>query len=104
MSNAKRACSRSGATMAGGLLVGLSHKDAARFAFLLATPVIFAAGVYKVPDLFGPLGDGIRGQVLVGSLVAFAAWCSHDPVAREEACRSHAERRLWARASITPAA
>jgi undecaprenyl-diphosphatase len=65
--------SRSGVTMVGGLLRGLSHEEAVRFAFLLATPVIFAAGVYKVPDLFGPLGDGIRGQVLAGSVVAFGA-------------------------------
>ncbi len=65
--------SRSGVTMVGGLLRGLSHEEAVRFAFLLATPVIFAAGVYKVPDLFGPLGNGIRGQVLAGSVVAFAA-------------------------------
>jgi undecaprenyl-diphosphatase len=44
---------------------------------LLATPIILAAGVYKLPDLLGPLGDGIRGQVLVGSLVAgVAAWLS----------------------------
>ncbi|MDT5036635.1 MAG: undecaprenyl-diphosphatase [Micromonosporaceae bacterium] len=62
--------SRSGATMAAGLLRGLSHEDAARFSFLLATPVILAAGVLKLPDLFGPLGDGISGQVLVGSLVS----------------------------------
>jgi undecaprenyl-diphosphatase len=65
--------SRSGITMVGGLLRGLSHEESVRFAFLLATPVIFAAGVYKVPDLFGPLGDGIRPQVLVGSAVAFVA-------------------------------
>jgi undecaprenyl-diphosphatase len=63
--------SRSGATMATGLLRGLSHEDAARFSFLLATPVILAAGVLKVPDLMGPLGDGIRGQVLLGSLLSF---------------------------------
>jgi len=62
--------SRSGVTMAAGLLRGLSHEDAARFSFLLATPVIFAAGVLKLPDLFGPLGEGIRGQVLAGSLAA----------------------------------
>ena len=62
--------SRSGATMVAGLLRGLDHDDAARFSFLLATPVIFAAGVYKLPDLFGSLGDGIRGQVVVGSIVA----------------------------------
>jgi undecaprenyl-diphosphatase len=59
--------SRSGVAMGAGLLRGLSHEDAARFSFLLATPVIFAAGLLKVPDLLGPLGDGIRGQVLVGS-------------------------------------
>jgi undecaprenyl-diphosphatase len=62
--------SRSGITMVAGLLRGLDHEDAARFSFLLATPVIFAAGVYKLPDLLGPLGNGIRGQVIVGSIVA----------------------------------
>ena len=60
--------SRSGATMAGGLLAGLSHKDAARFAFLLATPIIGAAAVLKLPELFGSQGNGIRGQALVASL------------------------------------
>jgi undecaprenyl-diphosphatase len=62
--------SRSGATMGGGLLVGLSHKDAARFAFLLATPIIGAAAVLKLPELAGSSGDGIRGQALVASLCA----------------------------------
>jgi undecaprenyl-diphosphatase len=60
--------SRSGATMGGGLLVGLSNKDAARFTFLLATPIIGAAAILKLPDLFGHQGDGVRGQALVGSL------------------------------------
>jgi undecaprenyl-diphosphatase len=60
--------SRSGAAMAGGLLVGLSNKDAARFAFLLATPLIGAAGVLKLPQLLGPDGDGVRGQALVAAL------------------------------------
>jgi undecaprenyl-diphosphatase len=41
--------SRSGITMVGGLLRGLDHEDAAKFSFLLATPVIFAAGVLKLP-------------------------------------------------------
>jgi undecaprenyl-diphosphatase len=69
--------SRSGATMVAGLVRGLSHEDAARFSFLLATPVILAAGVLKLPDLAGPLGAGIRGQVLVGSLAAgLAAYAS----------------------------
>ncbi len=62
--------SRSGITMVAGLVRGLSHEDAARFSFLLATPIILAAGVYKLPDLLGPLGNGIRGQVLVGSIAA----------------------------------
>jgi undecaprenyl-diphosphatase len=65
--------SRSGAAMAGGLLVGLSHKDAARFSFLLATPIIGAAAVLKLPELFGSEGDGIRGQALVASLAAAGA-------------------------------
>lgn len=65
--------SRSGATMVAGLLRGLSHEDAARFSFLLATPVILAAGVLKTPELLGEAGDGIRGQVLAGSVVAFVA-------------------------------
>jgi undecaprenyl-diphosphatase len=63
--------SRSGVTIVAGLLRGLSHEDAARFSFLLATPVILAAGVLKIPDLFGPLGTGIHGQVLAGSLASF---------------------------------
>jgi len=62
--------SRSGATMGGGLLVGLSNEDAARFSFLLATPIILAAAVLKLPDLLGHDGDGIRGQALVGALCA----------------------------------
>jgi undecaprenyl-diphosphatase len=62
--------SRSGVTMVAGLIRGLDHEDAVKFAFLLATPIILAAGVYKLPDLTGHLGDGIRGQVLAGSVVA----------------------------------
>jgi undecaprenyl-diphosphatase len=65
--------SRSGISMVAGLVRGLSHEDAARFSFLLATPVILAAGVLKLPDLFGPLGNGVRGPVLVGSAVSFVA-------------------------------
>ena len=56
--------------MGGGLLVGLSHKDAARFAFLLATPIILAAAVLKLPELAGSQGDGVRGPALVGALCA----------------------------------
>lgn len=69
--------SRSGSAMVAGLVRGLDHEDAARFSFLLATPVILAAGVLKLPDLAGPLGAGIRGQVLAGSLVSgLAAYAS----------------------------
>ncbi|HEY2715644.1 MAG TPA: undecaprenyl-diphosphate phosphatase [Solirubrobacterales bacterium] len=62
--------SRSGVTMGGGLLTGLSNEDAARFAFLLATPIIGAAGVLKLPELMGSAGDGVRGQALVGAIAA----------------------------------
>ncbi len=62
--------SRSGASMGGGLLIGLSHKDAARFAFLLATPIIFAAGLLKLPELAGPQGNGVRGPAAVGAVGA----------------------------------
>jgi undecaprenyl-diphosphatase len=49
---------------------GLSRQDAARFSFLLSAPVILAAGVLKVPDLLGSLGNGIHGQILVGSILS----------------------------------
>jgi undecaprenyl-diphosphatase len=62
--------SRSGISMVGGLARGLSHRDAARFSFLLATPVILAAGVLKLPGLFGPAGSHIHGQVLLGAVLA----------------------------------
>ena len=65
--------SRSGITMVAGLVRGLNHEDAARFSFLLATPIILAAGVYKLPDLLGHNGEHVRGQVLVGSLFAAVA-------------------------------
>jgi undecaprenyl-diphosphatase len=65
--------SRSGITMVGGLWRGLGYEDAARFAFLLATPVILAAGVLKLPSLFGKAGDHIHGQVIVGMLVCGVA-------------------------------
>jgi undecaprenyl-diphosphatase len=62
--------SRSGMTMGGGLLAGLSNEDSAKFGFLLATPVIAAAGFLKLPELFGSAGDGVRGPALVGALAA----------------------------------
>jgi undecaprenyl-diphosphatase len=65
--------SRDGVTMVAGMFRGLSREDAARFAFLLATPVILAAGVLKIPDLLGHLGNGIRPQILAGSVVSGVA-------------------------------
>jgi undecaprenyl-diphosphatase len=62
--------SRDGVTMGAGLARGLDRSDSARFAFLLATPIILAAGIVKLPDLLGHLGDGIRGQALVACAVA----------------------------------
>jgi undecaprenyl-diphosphatase len=63
--------SRDGVTMVAGMARGLSREDAARFAFLLATPVILAAGGLELPKLTGPLGNGIHGQILVGSVLSF---------------------------------
>jgi len=62
--------SRTGVTIGGGLVAGLSHEDAARFSFLLATPIIGAAAVLKLPELLGSQGDNVRGQALVGALGA----------------------------------
>jgi undecaprenyl-diphosphatase len=62
--------SRSGASMAGGLLAGLSNEDSARFAFLLATPIIGAAALLKLPELAGSDGNGVRGPALAGALAA----------------------------------
>lgn len=62
--------SRSGATTSMGMLAGLNREDAARFSFLLATPVILAAGVLKLGDLFGPLGKGIHGQIIFASILS----------------------------------
>jgi undecaprenyl-diphosphatase len=65
--------SREGVTMVGGLTRGLNHEDAMRFSFLLSTPVILAAGILKISDLTGPLGAGVRGQIIAGSIAAAAS-------------------------------
>ncbi len=64
--------SREGVAMVGGMFRGLNRENAMRFSFLLSTPVIFAAGALKVPDLLGHLGHGIRGEVVAGSVAAAA--------------------------------
>jgi undecaprenyl-diphosphatase len=61
--------SRSGITMLAGLRSGLDHQDAARFSFLLATPIILLAGIYKLPSVLGS-AKGSGGPILVGSLLA----------------------------------
>jgi undecaprenyl-diphosphatase len=58
--------------MGGGLLAGLTNEQAARFAFLLATPIIGAAALLKIPDLLGPAGDGVRGPAVLGAVCAAA--------------------------------
>jgi len=68
--------SRTGLTMGGGLVCGLSHENAVRYSFLLATPIILAAAVLKVPDLFANGGVGL-GQAIVGaSCAAITAFLS----------------------------
>ncbi len=62
--------SRDGVAMSGGLLRGLDNEDAAHYAFLLATPPILAAGLFKFTDLTGPLGAGIRGPAVIAAIVA----------------------------------
>ena len=62
--------SRDGVAMAAGLARGLDNEDAARYAFLLATPIILVAGLYKIPDLTGVNGNGVRGPALVAAIAA----------------------------------
>jgi len=62
--------SRSGVTMVGGLLAGLSHAAAARFSFMLATPVIGLAALLKVPDLFKPAARDMLGTTALAAVLA----------------------------------
>jgi undecaprenyl-diphosphatase len=62
--------SRDGVVMTAGLVRGLDNSDAARFGFLLATPIILAAGIAKLSDLTGPLGAGIRGPAIIAAIAA----------------------------------
>ncbi len=69
--------SRSGITMVSGLVSGLDHEDSARFAFLLATPIIFGAGLVELPNFFSHLSANMRGEMLVGAIAAgIAAYIS----------------------------
>jgi undecaprenyl-diphosphatase len=69
--------SRSGVTMVAGMAAGLTHEAAARFAFLLATPIILAAALVEVPTLFDPANSAILGDAIFGGcLSAIAAYFS----------------------------
>lgn len=69
--------SRSGASMVAGLLANLNHEDAANYSFLLATPVILAAGLLEIPDLTGPGRHLVLVQAVLGGIVAgIAAYAS----------------------------
>lgn len=65
--------SRSGATMVGGLSLGLRHHEAMRYTFMLATPIIIAASVKTAPDLLTPAGRGILGYAVLGLILSAGA-------------------------------
>ena len=86
--------SRTGATLAGGLLVGLSHEDSARYAFLLATPIIFAAALLKIPELLlsgvaysitpfaiGTISAGLAAYISIRFLVRYFQTNTLNPFA-----------------------
>lgn len=59
--------SRSGATITAGLLTGLDRMSAARFSFLLSTPIIFGAAALKIPHL---IQEGINVPIVIGILTS----------------------------------
>src|SRR5205085_2559714 len=68
---------RAGATMVGGLALGLRHHEAMRYAFMLATPIIIAASLKTTPDLIAPAGRSIVGYAVLGCVLsAVAAYLS----------------------------
>jgi len=68
--------SRSGVTMVAGLLIGMDHEDAATYTFLLATPIIGAAGLLEIPKLFTTAGASIPMALVGGVLAGIAAYLS----------------------------
>ena len=67
--------SRSGTTITAGLLCGLGYESAARFSFLLATPLILAAGLLEVPSLFGA-GSQLSIYLAGAAIAAITAYIS----------------------------
>ena len=69
--------SRSGTSMVGGLAAKLNHVDAARLSFLMATPLILAAGALEIPDLFAKNASVGPGLAALGFLIsAMTAYCT----------------------------
>lgn len=68
--------SRSGSTITGGIGTGLRYQEAARFSFLMATPIIFAAALVEVPKLHGGIQGLIAPAVVGGAVAAVTAWLS----------------------------
>ncbi len=91
--------SRTGAALSGGLFSGLDHESAARFAFLLATPIIFAAALLKLPSLFH--GGYPVGATLAGALfAAFGAYLSVKFLTKYFKTKPKPSRRLLSIASL----
>ena len=93
--------SRSGATLVGGLLVGLEHQSAARFSFLLATPIIFAAGLIEVPKLLQPqerafLGPALLAGAIAGVMAYLSTWFLMRYYKQQEVNALHPVRRRTA--------
>jgi undecaprenyl-diphosphatase len=63
--------SRSGASLCGGMLLGLPRQEAAKFAFLLAIPIITGAGLKKLLELITTDGVIAWLPVVVGAVTAF---------------------------------
>jgi undecaprenyl-diphosphatase len=62
--------SRSGITISGGLFLGLTREAAARFSFLMATPIVAGAGIWKAREL---VGGGLQAADMLPLVVGFAA-------------------------------
>lgn len=68
--------SRSGASIAGGMILGLTRVEAARFAFLLAVPLLLGAGMKKLLELLNGGGEISIGVLIAGSVTAFVVGLS----------------------------